>query len=70
MKYLDDKKSWTIATVESLVILLFNVLFTADLLKLLGGCTQGNIVALSTALFFARYILFYISLVWRRLWGT
>lgn len=70
MNYLKDMKSWKLATLMSLAILLFNVLFVAKLLNWLGGCTQEAVAILSISLFFARYILFYALLVWRAMWGA
>lgn len=63
MKHLSDMKSWTVAFVESLGILLFNAVFVPSFYTALGEhVSTQSVVIVSTGLFLLRMVWFYINL--------
>ena len=71
MKYLGDKKSWLIAFVSSLGILLVNIVFTPSVYRWSGATvTEYQVAFVSIVFFIARIIWFYVVILWRLLWGT
>ena len=71
MKYFKDKKSWTVAIVESFGILIFNAIFIPSFYDALGDqVSTANVIIVSAALFFLRILWFYLNMIWRLLWET
>lgn len=63
MKHLDDRKSWTIAIIESLGILAFNAVFIPSFFEALGDqVSRENVVIVGVLLFVVRILWFYINL--------
>lgn len=68
-KHLRDRKSWTVALVESFGIFLFNAAFMEDFYSALGDKVQNkNVLLISGGLFIARVLWFYGNLRWRIFW--
>lgn len=66
MTYLLDKKSWAIATIESLGILVFNAIFVPSFYHALGDqVSTQNVIIVSAGLFVLRIVWFYANLILR-----
>lgn len=66
MNYLKDKKSWAIAVIESLGILVFNAIFVKGFYSALGeNVSTSSVVIVSAVLFFLRVAWFYLNLMCR-----
>lgn len=66
MKYFMDKKSWVIATAESLGILAFNAAVIPDFYSALGETVSTtSVLIVSASMFFLRIVWFYMNIVFR-----